>query len=112
MRLRSRTSALTLGTEAPRVFDEARSVGFPDLVGATSDVERTESSYRSGGRQLTQLLNARRYVHGNRYRHRSRHVRGPTAIEKGVHRNQLQRLYRGCSQVPELLLVRVSPGVR
>ncbi|MFJ4026290.1 trypsin-like peptidase domain-containing protein [Paenarthrobacter sp. NPDC089989] len=42
------TPALALGSEAPKVRDKVTSIGFPDLVGSTSDVERQKPSYRSG----------------------------------------------------------------
>ncbi|MCW3766044.1 trypsin-like peptidase domain-containing protein [Paenarthrobacter sp. PAE-2] len=42
------TPALALGAEAPKVREKVTSVGFPDLVGSTSDVERQKPSYRSG----------------------------------------------------------------
>ncbi|MFK0009892.1 trypsin-like peptidase domain-containing protein [Paenarthrobacter sp. NPDC090520] len=42
------TPALALGSEAPKVRDKVTSIGFPDLVGSTSDVERQKPSYLSG----------------------------------------------------------------
>lgn len=42
------TPALPIGTEAPKVREKVTSIGFPDLVGSTSDVERQKPSYRSG----------------------------------------------------------------
>ncbi|MFI2565939.1 trypsin-like peptidase domain-containing protein [Paenarthrobacter sp. NPDC018779] len=42
------TPALALGSAAPKVRDKVTSIGFPDLVGSTSDVERQKPSYRSG----------------------------------------------------------------
>ncbi|MFE4196735.1 serine protease [Paenarthrobacter sp. NPDC056912] len=42
------TPALQLGSEAPKVRAKVTSIGFPDLVGSTSDVERQKPSYRSG----------------------------------------------------------------
>ncbi|MGO4250559.1 trypsin-like peptidase domain-containing protein [Paenarthrobacter sp. RAF54_2] len=42
------TPALTIGSDAPKVREKVTSIGFPDLVGSTSDVERQKPSYRSG----------------------------------------------------------------
>ncbi len=42
------TPALLVGTEAPKVREKVTSIGFPDLVGSTSDIERQKPSYRSG----------------------------------------------------------------
>ncbi len=42
------TPALQIGSEAPKVREKVTSIGFPDLVGSTSDVERQKPSYRSG----------------------------------------------------------------
>ncbi|MGR0158907.1 S1 family peptidase [Paenarthrobacter nitroguajacolicus] len=42
------TPALSIGSEAPKVREKVTSIGFPDLVGSTSDVERQKPSYRSG----------------------------------------------------------------
>ncbi|BCW11582.1 hypothetical protein NtRootA4_26450 [Arthrobacter sp. NtRootA4] len=42
------TPALAIGSEAPKVREKVTSIGFPDLVGSTSDIERQKPSYRSG----------------------------------------------------------------
>ncbi|MFC8040033.1 trypsin-like peptidase domain-containing protein [Paenarthrobacter sp. NPDC057355] len=42
------TPALAIGAQAPKVREKVTSIGFPDLVGSTSDVERQKPSYRSG----------------------------------------------------------------